>query len=171
MDYSSLHMKTVVDLRKLAKELRVRLPAGMSKADIIQTLLDAEQSAAAAVSAAAKPASQEITPASESAAPRKRGRPCKNPAPVESAAVSPAASSEIGAPTGPVKTAASPQAGEFHGYRLGYSPRLPQRPHVYFHFCKRQVRYGGRSYGRKHCPCSTRFRSWLLYDRLFGWSF
>lgn len=126
MDYSSLHMKTVVDLRKLAKELRVRLPAGMSKADIIQTLLDAEQSAAAAVSAAAKPASQEITPASESAAPRKRGRPRKNPDPVESAAVSPAASSEIGAPAGPVKTAASPQAGEFHGYRLGYSPRIGQ---------------------------------------------
>jgi len=121
MDYSSLHMKTVVDLRKLAKEMRVKLPAGMSKADIIQTLLDAEQSAAAA-----KPVIEANIPSAEPAAPRKRGRPRINPIPEASAAVSPAVSPEISAPAAEVKPSTEPQSGEFRGYRPGYAPRIGQ---------------------------------------------
>ena len=41
MDYQSLHIKTVVELRRLAKEMQVKLPAGVSKADIIDRLLEA----------------------------------------------------------------------------------------------------------------------------------
>lgn len=43
MDYQSLHNRTVVELRRLAKELRVKLPAGISKAGIVERLLEAEQ--------------------------------------------------------------------------------------------------------------------------------
>ena len=39
MDYQSLHNMTVVELRKLAKERQVKLPAGMKKEAIIQELL------------------------------------------------------------------------------------------------------------------------------------
>ena len=49
MDYQSLHLKTVVELRKLAKEAGVRVPAGTNKNTLIAMLLEAE---------AAKPASQ-----------------------------------------------------------------------------------------------------------------
>ena len=52
MDYQSLHNKTVVELRKLAKEMKVKLPAKTSKAMIVELLLEAEKTAAAAESAA-----------------------------------------------------------------------------------------------------------------------
>ena len=35
MDYQSLHMKTVADLRKLAKTMGVRLPADTARGDLI----------------------------------------------------------------------------------------------------------------------------------------
>lgn len=41
MDYRSLHIKTVVELRKLAKELNVKIPAGTSKSNIIEMILEA----------------------------------------------------------------------------------------------------------------------------------
>ena len=50
MDYQSLHMKTVADLRKLAKEMGVRVPAGTKKNVLIDLLLEAD--AAQAKSAA-----------------------------------------------------------------------------------------------------------------------
>ena len=40
MDYQSLHMKTVADLRKLAKEMGVRVPAGTKKNVLIDLLLE-----------------------------------------------------------------------------------------------------------------------------------
>ena len=43
MDYQSLHMKTVVELRKLAKEMHVRVPAGTNKNVIIEMLLEADR--------------------------------------------------------------------------------------------------------------------------------
>lgn len=49
MDYQSLYNMTVVELRKLAKEMHVKLSAGVSKAMIIDRLLEADQSAAAPV--------------------------------------------------------------------------------------------------------------------------
>ena len=48
MEYSSLHIKTVAELRQLAREMQVKLPAGMKKENIIQTLLQADQERAAA---------------------------------------------------------------------------------------------------------------------------
>ena len=43
MDYQSLHNKTVVELRKLAKEAGVRIPAGTNKSTLIAMLLEAER--------------------------------------------------------------------------------------------------------------------------------
>ena len=40
MDYQSLHMKTVVQLRQLAKAEGIKLPAGLPKARIIQRILE-----------------------------------------------------------------------------------------------------------------------------------
>ena len=45
MDYQSLHMKTVADLRQLAKTLKVKVPAGTKKAVLIDMLLEAERNA------------------------------------------------------------------------------------------------------------------------------
>ena len=41
MDYQSLSMKTVTELRRLAKEFSVKIPAGTNKADIISLILEA----------------------------------------------------------------------------------------------------------------------------------
>ena len=38
MDYQSLSMKTVAELRRLAKEFSVKIPAGTNKADIISLI-------------------------------------------------------------------------------------------------------------------------------------
>ena len=93
MDYQSLHMKTVADLRKLAKEMGVRVPAGTKKNVLIDLLLEAD--AARAKSAAkAEPVQAEAPadiPAQEAAveapadapAPKRRGRQAKAKAPKE----------------------------------------------------------------------------------------
>ena len=41
MDYQSLHIKTVAELRKLAKELGVKVPSGTTKVTLINMILDA----------------------------------------------------------------------------------------------------------------------------------
>ena len=46
MDYQSLHIKTVVELRKLAKDAGVKVPAGTNKTTLIQLLLESEKPAA-----------------------------------------------------------------------------------------------------------------------------
>ena len=43
MDYQSLHNKTVVELRKLARDEGIRVPAGTNKQALIALLMDAEQ--------------------------------------------------------------------------------------------------------------------------------
>ncbi len=45
MDYQSLHIKTVVELRQLAKQQGVKVPAGTNKQTLIQMLLESEQAA------------------------------------------------------------------------------------------------------------------------------
>ena len=45
MDYQSLHNKTVVELRKIAKELNVKIPAGTAKAAIVELILEGGQQA------------------------------------------------------------------------------------------------------------------------------
>ncbi|MBR2698660.1 MAG: hypothetical protein IKE76_08730, partial [Clostridia bacterium] len=82
MDYQSLHMKTVVDLRKLAKDMGVRVPAGTNKSVLIDMLLEADKAASAAPEAAA---------AAPEAAPRRRGRqPKKAEEPAKEKAEKPA---------------------------------------------------------------------------------
>lgn len=47
MDYQSLNQKTVVELRSLAKEMGVRIPAGTNKSTLIDMLMEAEKASQA----------------------------------------------------------------------------------------------------------------------------
>ena len=71
MDYQSLNLKTVVELRNLAKEMGVRIPAGTKKNTLIDMLLEAEKAGRAP---AAKPEGEAPKPQLH------RGRPPKNAA-------------------------------------------------------------------------------------------
>ena len=83
MDYRSLHMKTVADLRQIAKDIELKIPARTSKAVLVEMIL--ERQAAKAASAQPNPAREaapaQPEPAKEAAqeAPAevkpKRGRP------------------------------------------------------------------------------------------------
>ena len=91
MDYRSLHMKTVAELRALAKEEKIRIPAGAPKARIVEMLLEVENvraaEAAERIAAAQRSAEEKLAqaaeeasaqmPAPEEPAPKKRGRPRK----------------------------------------------------------------------------------------------
>lgn len=46
MDYQTLHMKTVIELRKLARELGVQVPAGTLKSRLVELVLEGQQRAA-----------------------------------------------------------------------------------------------------------------------------
>ena len=65
MDYQSLYQKTVVELRKIAKEQGVRIPAGASKASIVQLILEGGRKAAAPEKA--EPATEKAETAPEKA--------------------------------------------------------------------------------------------------------
>ena len=67
MDYQSLYQKTVVELRKIAKEQGVRIPAGASKASIVQLILEGGRKAA--VPEKAEPATEKAETAPEKAEP------------------------------------------------------------------------------------------------------
>ena len=43
MDYQSLNQKTVVELRGIAKEMGVRIPAGTNKSTLIDMLMEADR--------------------------------------------------------------------------------------------------------------------------------
>ena len=71
MDYQSLNLKTVVELRSLAKEMGVRIPAGTNKSTLIDMLMEAEKAgkgAPASQAPAAKQGDEGEKPA------RRRGR-------------------------------------------------------------------------------------------------
>ena len=62
MDYRLLHMKTVAELRQLAKENQVKIPLGTKKAQMVELILEKQQAMEQAeekklVSAPAAPAS------------------------------------------------------------------------------------------------------------------
>lgn len=76
MDYRILHLKTVQELRALAKTYGLKLPAGLNKARLVEMVLEAEQAQSAALvkARALKPhtrrgqtEAQESTPAGEPA--------------------------------------------------------------------------------------------------------
>ena len=73
MDYRSLHMKTVADLRRIAKEEKIKVPVGTNKAVLVEMIV--EKLKEKPVEA---PAAQPAAPVAESA-PRRRGRPPKTP--------------------------------------------------------------------------------------------
>ena len=52
MDYRTLHMKTVVELRQLAKELKVKVPAGTAKSRLVELVLEGQLAAAERAKAA-----------------------------------------------------------------------------------------------------------------------
>ena len=95
MDYQSLHNKTVVELRKLAKEAGVRIPAGTNKSTLIAMLLEAEQ-AKAAQRTEARPTA-------------KRGRAAKATDPAGEADATPRAKEE--APTAPRESPSEKENG------------------------------------------------------------
>ena len=82
MDYQSLHIKTVVELRGLARDMGLRIPAGTNKSTLIDMLLEADRKARAA--GQDKPAAQ--APAPEKPV-RRRGRPLKQENRAEAAPV------------------------------------------------------------------------------------
>ena len=91
MDYRSLHMKTVAELRALARDEKIRIPAGAPKARIVEMLLEVENvraaEAAERIAAAQRSAEEKLAQASRAGATespaepepprRKRGRPRK----------------------------------------------------------------------------------------------
>lgn len=66
MDYQTLHGKTVAELRRMAKEMQVKVPVGTNKAEIITRLIESERSAGAAPTEAVQ---------TETKAPRSAARP------------------------------------------------------------------------------------------------
>ena len=100
MDYQSLHMKTVADLRKLAKTMGVRLPAGVKKEQIIDRLMEAEANGA-------QTSLVETQPTEPTDQPRRRGRP-----PRTLAAPAEAPEAETSEPTPKVQPAPESRPGE-----------------------------------------------------------
>ena len=97
MDYRLLHMKTVAELRQLAKENQVKIPLGTKKAQMVELILEKQQAMEQAeekkpVSAPAAPASAEPAAVQPKPAAR-RGRPRKavaaNPEPAGQAEIIP----------------------------------------------------------------------------------
>ena len=109
MDYQSLHMKTVVELRALAKEMRVKIPAGTSKAMIVELLLEAEKAEAEAQ----RPAAQPIGMKTEDNAPEEARAPAE-PAPGETDAED-------------TKTNENPRQNYVRP-QYGYRPQRPVQP-------------------------------------------
>ncbi len=109
MDYQSLHIKTVVELRKLAKDAGVKVPAGTNKTTLIQMLLESEKPAAPKPE---KPAEKPTEAADQPAGRAKRGpgRPRKREAkPIEKTPEKPKAEAKpVEKPKAEAKPAAKP---------------------------------------------------------------
>lgn len=67
MDYRSLHMKTVVDLRKIAKDEKIKVPAGTNKAVLVEMIVAHYQKKAAETEAAVADKTLETVSAAETA--------------------------------------------------------------------------------------------------------
>ena len=79
MDYRSLHMKTVADLRQIAKDIELKIPARTSKAVLVEMILERQEAKAVEPTKTAPTAEPPVEAAPEAPAaeqPRpKRGRP------------------------------------------------------------------------------------------------
>ncbi len=140
MDYQSLHMKTVVELRRLAKDAGVKVPAGTNKTTLIQLLLESEKPAAPkSTKPAAKPekaaekadAPKPEKPAEaakdkEQKAKRSPGRPrSRREAPEAKPAAKPEAKS---APKQETKPAAKPEAKSAPKQEAKPEPKQETKP-------------------------------------------
>ena len=153
MDYRTLHTKTVADLRRIAKEEGIKVPAGTNKAVLVEMIAEKQ-----AVAAKAKPEPQteakvdapEVVKEEASTskpAPTRRGRPRKNaeakpdapapersvakaePAPVEAPAETPTAGISAAQPeesTGRQPGRAAYQRPMSTQQRMGARAQLPQ---------------------------------------------
>ena len=126
MDYQSLSMKTVTELRRLAKEFSVKIPAGTNKADIISLILEAPSPNAPAQGAEApsapKPSSAinaekagKAPAANGDSAAAKKGRRISansknNTASSENASVSPTIPDTTVAPAAPENSDSTPDS-------------------------------------------------------------
>ena len=99
MDYRTLHTKTVVELRQLAKELKVKVPAGTAKSRLVELVLEGQLAAARQ---SAEQAAQEQAPEPAKEAPAK-----ETPEPAREAPVQEAPAPETAAEPAPDSTAAS----------------------------------------------------------------
>lgn len=87
MDYRSLHMKTVADLRIIAKAEGVKVPAGTNKARLVEMILEKMTAMAAQPTSEKTEKPEQPKPmenknpenTEKTEAPRKRGRPRKQP--------------------------------------------------------------------------------------------
>ncbi|MBQ9951991.1 MAG: transcription termination factor Rho [Clostridia bacterium] len=140
MDYQSLHMKTVVELRALAKEMRVKIPAGTSKAMIVELLLEAEKAEAEAQ----RPAAQPIGIKTEDNAPEEASAPAE-PAPEETDA------EDTKRNENPRQNYVRPQ----YGYPQGYRSQRPVQPRPGF---VRTAENGFGENGAQRRPADGMFR-------------
>ena len=114
MEYQSLHMKTVVELRRLAKLAGVKIPAGANKQLIVELLLEADRASRPAPKPAEKPEAKPAAGAADKPAepqPKRRGpgRPRKPRAESEKPEAKPApAKAEAKPAPAPVKPEAKP---------------------------------------------------------------
>ena len=84
MDYRSLHMKTVADLRQIAKDIELKIPARTSKAVLVEMILERQAAKAVEQTKTAPAAEPPVeaapeAPAAEQPKP-KRGRPASKDA-------------------------------------------------------------------------------------------
>ena len=84
MDYRSLHMKTVADLRQIAKDIELKIPARTSKAVLVEMILERQAAKAVEPTKTAPTAEAPVeaapeAPAAEQPKP-KRGRPASKDA-------------------------------------------------------------------------------------------
>ena len=127
MDYQSLYQKTVVELRKIAKEQGVRIPAGTSKASIVQLILEGGRKAAAPEKA--EPATEKAETAPEKAEPateKAETAPEKAEPATEKAETAPekAESATEKAETAPEKAESAPKK------KAQLEKRRPARPRI-----------------------------------------
>ncbi len=128
MDYQTLHMKTVIELRKLARELGVQVPAGTLKSRLVELVLEGQQRAAGQGGDAG-----ETRPRTENAPSRRGRRRASAEASAAPGGEAPAenlpgmgAIPDTGADAGPQEQEAGPQKTDKSGLAERKRVLLPQ---------------------------------------------
>ncbi len=120
MDYRTLHLKTVQELRALAKSYGIKIPAGVNKAHLVELVLDAEKS----------------PPPLSSGGPRshaRRTQASSDAVPAQAAAAEPAAPAPVAGETSPALKEPTPVRTETwdapaEAPESASEPKKPRRP-------------------------------------------